>query len=153
MRIEDVQVDGAGPTGASGHNTVVEFERKGTRMLKPARDSRLDEYFPDVDSGHTAVGVRVMVQLKFVPAKTKGGIIITQESQEVDQASMPYGKVISVGGQCGWSDGVKHDPEFKIGDFVRIPKWGGDRLKVNGVTFVYFNWWDVIGKIDPEILL
>lgn len=151
----DPTTDYTSPGGATGHGTVLSFQRRATGLMPAVLDAKLAELFPNVDPGHHAVGVRILVQLKRVPEKTAGGLIKPIESQEADQAATPYGKVVNLGSACFTEaqTGMRHSPDFKAGDYVRIPKWIGDKFAVDGVTFTFYNWWDVIGRVEPELLL
>jgi co-chaperonin GroES (HSP10) len=83
--------------------------------------------FPEVDPGRKACGVWVIVQ-KALPkeAATKSGLILPESVKDTNQYMMSLGRVISIGGAVGKDmNGEKRygiDPEFKVGDFVEVPK-------------------------------
>lgn len=128
----------------------VEFEYSG-----------LDEAFPPCDPGVAPFGSRVLVQIRTPKTKTKGGIILTSETRETDAWNTQIAKVISVGAlafknrttQEPWPEGHWCEP----GDYVRVPKYGGDRWTVKTADgegealLVIFNDLDLIGKVvgDP----
>lgn len=138
--------------GTSAHGVVLNFERGKTRKLKHVIEANMAEMFPPGDPGHKAVGTKILVQLKMVAEKTAGGVIRSIESREADQLSTPYGKVVSMGSACFQQAATKFEADFKVGDYVRVPKWTGDRFQVDGVIFTFYNWWDVIAVIEPELL-
>ena len=95
----------------------------------------LDDAFPAVDPGCQPLGGRVLVQFKQVPKKTtESGIILVEDTKETEKWNTQVAKVISLGSLAfkkrdtmeDWPEGVW----AKVGDFVRVPKWGGDRWEV-----------------------
>ena len=125
-----------------------------------AYDSEADA-FPPIDPGVTPLGSRVLVQLRSSKRKTKGGIILTGETRETEQWNTQVAKVRAVGPVAfhnrntlePWPEGAW----FKEGDYVRCPKYGGDRWSITSedgdeVIFVMFNDLDVGGRVDGDPL-
>lgn len=122
----------------------------------------IDEAFPPCDPGIQPFGSRVMVQVRTPKAKTKGGIILTTETRETDAWNTQIAKVIAVGDlafknrntQETWPEGSWCEP----GDFVRVPKYGGDRWTVktadgeDEALIVIFNDLDLVGKVTGDPL-
>ena len=122
----------------------------------------LDEAFPACDPGVVPFGSRVVVQIRTPKKKTKGGIILTDEVRETDLYNMQVAKVIAVGSLAFrnrntgelWPEGSW----CEVGDFVRVPRYGGDRwtVKINGgedeAVIVIFNDLDLIGKVTGDPL-
>ena len=122
----------------------------------------LDEAFPPIDPGCEPTGYRVLFQLRLAKKKTRGGIILTHDVQETDQWNTQIAKVVALGSSafCDRNTGEPwHEGAWvKPGDFVRVPKFGGDRFTVtigegddkDDVLFVIFRDAD-IGAIvrDP----
>lgn len=130
----------------------------------PASDLRLaalDAAFPPVDPGLKPFGDRVLVQMRTPKNTSAGGIILPDETQETEQWNTQVAKVIAIGPTCfvnqdtlePWKEGAW----CKVGDFVRCPKYGGDRwqVRVPGTPgyalFVVFKELDLIGEltVDP----
>lgn len=122
--------------------------------------SELETAFPQVQPGVRPFGARVLVQLRTVREKTQGGLIIVEDTREFNKENTQLGKVYQLGplafrnrdtGQL-WREGVWAKP----GDFVRIPKWGGDRFKRNvpgtddTAIFCIFSDHEIIAGVDPE---
>lgn len=122
----------------------------------------VDEAFPAVSPGVEPYGSRVLVQIRTPKKKTKGGIILTSETIETDLWNTQVAKVIATGPVAfknrdtlqQWAEGSWCQP----GEFVRVPKYGGDRWSVSvgegsdeSALFVIFNDLDIIGKVigDP----
>jgi len=86
--------------------------------------------FPDVKPGQHPFGGRVIVQLRRIK-KTAGRIIIVDETKENEKWNNMIGKVVAIGPLAfknrdtmqPWAEGSWAE----IGDYVRVPRWGGDR--------------------------
>lgn len=87
-----------------------------------------------VDHNLRPFGSRVLVQLRTAKKKTKGGILLSDETQETIQWNNQVGKVIALGPLCfkdsktlqSWPEG----DWCKVGDYVRVPKHGGDKFEI-----------------------
>lgn len=127
-------------------------------------DQTMEEAWPDVDCLHEATGSSVIVQLRSPKSRTKGGIYLPPEVQDTIQWNTVTAKVVHVGpvAFCNRTT-LKTWPEgawFKNGDFVRAPKYGGDRWEVKfeskdaeGVAlFAIFNDLDLKARVkgDPR---
>lgn len=121
----------------------------------------VDEAFPPCEPGIHPFGSRVLVQIRTPKAKTKGGIILTSETRETDAWNTQIAKVILVG-ELAFKNRTTMDPWpegswCKPGDFVRVPKYGGDRWEVainknDSAMFVIFNDLDIIGQVTGDPL-
>jgi co-chaperonin GroES (HSP10) len=116
--------------------------------------------FPSVDPGAKPLGGRILVQLRRTKKKTSGsGIILVEETKETEKWQNMVAKVIDIGPLAfKHRDTMKAWPEgswCNVGDFVRIPKWGGDRWEVpvpneqdeDPALFAVFNDHEVIAKV------
>ena len=122
----------------------------------------IDEAFPPCDPGIHPFGSRVLVQIRTPKNKTKGGIILTSETRETDAWNTQIAKVVAVGELAfknrttmePWPEGSWCAP----GDFVRVPKYGGDRWTVKTASgedealLVIFNDLDLVGKVTGDPL-
>ena len=90
--------------------------------------------FPDVKPGQRPFGGRVTIQLRRIK-KTAGRIIIVDETKENEKWNNMIGKVVAIGPLAFRNrDTMQPWPEgswAEIGDFVRVPRWGGDRWERN----------------------
>lgn len=124
-------------------------------------EDALAEAFPAVNAGIQPFGSRVLVQIRTPKTKTSGGIIIDTGSRDTEKWNTQVAKVVSHGPVAyrnrnnleAWPEGSWARP----GDFVRVPKYGGDRWEVpleNGESalFVIFNDLDIIGKVEGDPL-
>lgn len=122
--------------------------------------SGIDEAFPPVDPGVEPFGSRVIVQIRTAKSKTAGGIILPEDVQETERWNTQAAKVVAVGSLAFHNRNTMQPwPEgswCEVGDFVRAPKYGGDKwsVEVNGteVLFVMFNDLDLLGRITGDPL-
>jgi len=121
----------------------------------------LAEAFPTVDAGVIPLGSRVLVQIRTPKTKSAGGIILHGETRETEKWNTQIAKVIDLGPlafknrntQETWPEGEWCHP----GDYVRVPKYGGDRWTVplrrdEEAMFVIFNDLDIIGLVSGDPL-
>lgn len=124
----------------------------------------LDEAFPISDPGLTPFGSDVLVQLRTPRTKSAGGIVLVDESRETDQWNVQVAKVIAFGPVCFCNrETLAKWPEgdwAKIGDYVRVPKYGGDRWWVEApdsvdgkALYVLFNDLDLKGRVPADKVL
>lgn len=117
--------------------------------------------FPPVDPGVQPFGSRVLCQIRRAKTKTKGGIILAGETRDTETWNTQVAKVITMGPLAfhnrntmePWPEGAW----VNVGDFVRAPKYGGDRWSVRTedgeeILFVIFNDLDLLGKITGDPL-
>lgn len=119
-----------------------------------------EDAFPQIDAGVKPFGSRVIVQIRRAKRKTKGGIILGDESRDTEQWNTQVAKVVAIGPlafknrntQELWPEGAW----VQIGTYVRAPKYGGDRWSVatedGEVVFAMFNDMDLLGEITGDPL-
>jgi len=122
----------------------------------------LEDAFPLVDPGAIPLGARVLVQLRKAKKRmTQSGIILPEETRDTERAQNPVAKVIALGPLAfkkrdtmePWVEGIW----CEVGDFLRVPKWTGDRWQVThgddeNVEFMVLNDHEVIAKITGNPL-
>jgi co-chaperonin GroES (HSP10) len=130
-------------------------------------EQTLAEAFPEVDPLMAPYGARVLVQLRAVKERvTEAGLLLPEEVKETEKWNTMIGKVIAIGplafkkrdDMAPWPEGAWAN----IGDFVRVPKWGGDRWEIDfedgglkgKALFTFFNDHELIGKVtgDPRAI-
>lgn len=121
----------------------------------------IDEAFPACTPGITPLGSRVLVQIRTPKMKTRGGIILTEDVRDTEMYNTQVAKVLAVGPVAFhdrrtltlWPEGHWAKP----GEFVRIPRFGGDKwsVKAEGVDgdaiLAIFNDLDLIAKVDDPL--
>lgn len=122
----------------------------------------LSEAFPEVDCGQEPLGGRVLVQLRRPVTESKGGIVLIQDTQDTVKWNIQVARVVKLGPLAYrnretrevWPEGEWVKP----GDYIRVPRWNGDRIEVAiegskvPVTFVVFNDHEIIAKITGNPL-
>lgn len=118
--------------------------------------------FPSVDPGAKPLGARILVQLRRTKKKTtSAGIILVEETKETEKWNNMVAKVIEIGPLAFRNRDTNEPwPEGSwcaVGDYIRVPKWGGDRweVKVPGeddslddpALFMILNDHEVIAKV------
>lgn len=121
--------------------------------------------FPDVKPGMEPFGGRVIIQLRRIKRKTAGKIILVEETKENEKWNNMIGKIIAMGPLAfknrdtmqPWVEGTW----AQVGDYVRVPKWGGDRWEVrvpgdddieDPVLFMTLNDHELIAKVTANPL-
>ena len=130
-------------------------------MTTTTYEDALAEAFPATDAGIRPFGSRVLVQIRTPKTKTASGIIIDNGSRDTEKWNTQIAKVIEIGAVAfrnrntmePWPEGSWAKP----GDYVRVPKYGGDRWEVpleNGeaALFVMFNDLDLLGEVTNDPL-
>ena len=128
-------------------------------------EAALQEAFPAVDAGAVPVGGRVLVQWRQAKKTvTSSGIVLVEETKETEKWNNQVAKVISIGPLAFKKrDSLEPWPEgnwIEVGDYVRMPKWGGDRWEVvygdkalgEIALFSIFNDHEVIAKVTGDPL-
>ena len=107
------------------------------KMNEPvaSNDAELAWAFPSVDPGAKPLGARILVQLRRTKKKaTSAGIILVEETKETEKWNNMVAKVIEIGPLAFKKrDDMEPWPEgswCQVGDYIRVPKWGGDRWEV-----------------------
>lgn len=128
-------------------------------------EDAIAEAFPAANAGVQPFGSRVLVQIRTPKTKTAGGLILHSESRDTEKWNTQVARVVSVGPLAfknrdtmqSWPEGSWCNP----GDFVRVPKYGGDRWEVplgmkdgnnESAMFVIFNDLDIIGQVTGDPL-
>jgi co-chaperonin GroES (HSP10) len=126
----------------------------------------LREAFPAVDPGAKPLGARVLVQLRRTKKTvTASGIVLVSETRETEKWQNMVAKVIDIGPLAfkkrdsmePWPEGSWCD----VGDYLRVPKWGGDRWEVpvpdaqqddDPALFMVLNDHEIIAKLTGDPL-
>lgn len=136
---------------------------KMTDSTAAPNGASLREAFPAVDPGAKPLGARVLVQLRRTKRTVTGmGIILVEETRETEKWQNMVGKVIELGpiafrkrdSMEPWVEGTW----CEVGDYIRVPKWGGDRWEVpcpgedEPVLFMVLNDHECIAKLTGDPL-
>lgn len=131
-----------------------------------SNEAELAWAFPSADPGAKPLGGRILVQLRRTKRKTtSAGIILVEETKEAEKWNNMVAKVVDIGPlafkhrdtMLPWPEGSW----CEIGDFLRVPKWGGDRWEVRATgednsedpaLFMIINDHEVIAKVTGDPL-
>ena len=93
-----------------------------------------ENLFPVIDPNLRPFGSRVLVQIRRARTRSRGGIIFSDQTKDTELDNTCVAKVISVGPLAYRNrNTMELWPEGEwcgIGDFVRVPRYGGDRWTV-----------------------
>ena len=130
------------------------------------RENELAWAFPAVEPGALPLGGRILVQLRRTKKKsTSSGIILVEETRETEKWQNMVAKVLAIGPIAfKHRDTMQPWPEgtwCEVGDYIRVPKWGGDRWEVqmpgedafeDPALFMVLNDHEVIAKLTGDPL-
>lgn len=133
----------------------------------------LSQAFPTIDPGIKPLGSRVLVQIKQIARFTKGGIELPAEAIKTEQYNTQVARVVALGPLAfktifksaddqtevikDWPDGAW----YGVGDFIRVPLYGGDRFtvpfrnsrkEIDHVIFALYKPTDALGIITADPL-
>jgi co-chaperonin GroES (HSP10) len=138
------------------------------KMTEPVAFNEADvrDAFPAVDPGATPLGARVLVQLRRSKKRTtNAGIILVEETKDTEKWNNMVAKVIAIGPLAfKQRDTMEPWPEgswCEVGDYLRVPKWGGDRWEVpvedqpdeDPALFMILNDHEIIAKVTGNPLV
>lgn len=136
-----------------------------TTQPEASYEAALQEAFPAVEPGAVPVGGRILVQWRATrKTVTSSGIVLVEETKEAEKWNNQVAKVIAIGPLAFKKrDTLESWPEgnwIEVGDYVRMPKWGGDRWEVpygdpslgESALFSVFNDHEVIAKVTMDPL-
>jgi co-chaperonin GroES (HSP10) len=146
-----------------------ELEVVASKSDRPAARSKvnydsLEQAFPAADPALEPFGSNVLVQLRTPKLQSDGGILLVDETRAIDSDNTQIAKIIKLGPLAfhnretlqPWPEGAWVKP----GDYVRVPKYGGDRWlrdapgSVDGkCVFILYNDLDLMGRVPEEHVL
>lgn len=105
-----------------------------SRLTSRNFNELLPTIFPDVPCPIDPRGNRVLVQIATPVEKTDGGIILPGSEIDVQKWTQKLCKVLRLGKLAyrdrdtleEWPEG----PWCKVGEYIRIPQYGGDRTEI-----------------------
>ena len=145
-------------------STSKEIPKHKPALAEKYKEEKLQEKDPlspenigseTIDQLPNPSGWRLLV-LPFTPKdKTKGGILIAQETLDKLRIATNCGYVLKMGPLC-YADKEKFEtgPWCKKGDWVIFARYAGSRLPIDGGEVRLLNDDEVLGTIkDPEAIL
>jgi co-chaperonin GroES (HSP10) len=105
---------------------------------------------PDPDlTGFNITGHKLLLRPLHVEGKTKGGLLLAQKTQHDLSYLMNVCKVLAVGPRA-YKQEMFNDtgPWCDVGDYVLIPRLGGQKIKLKGVPLTMISCDQVMAVID-----
>lgn len=99
-----------------------------------------------------AKGHHILIRIEKPEEKTKGGIVLVDQTREADKRSAEIGEVIEVGPTAYMNDGLGNEPWVKAGERIFFAKYSGKwaydpkNPEVDDLLFIRDD--DVIGAIE-----
>ena len=122
----------------------IQAEKKPEKDLSKTEDSKLPE----------PTGWRLLVLPFKMKEKTKGGLLLGQETLERQQVASTCGLVLAQGPHCYDKEKFPEGPWCKTGDWVIFARYAGSRIQIDGGEVRLLNDDEVLATIDkPEDIL
>ncbi len=100
-------------------------------------------------------GWRLLVLPFKMNEKTKGGVLLGQETLERQQVGSQCGNVLAMGPDCyNDKDRFKEGPWCKVGDWIIFARYAGSRIEIEGGEVRLLNDDEVLATVqDPTDIL
>ncbi len=105
---------------------------------------------PDPDlTGFRITGHKLLVRPLHVQGKTKGGLILASQTQHDLSYLMNVCKVLALGPRAYKQEIFEETgPWCKVGDYVLIPRLGGQKIKLKGVPLTLISCDLILAVLD-----
>ena len=120
--------------------------------LKPALQ---EKYKEETDKLPKPTGWRIIVLPFRMDEKTKGGILMGQDTLDKQQVASQCGNVLAMGPQC-YKDKERYPdgPWCKKGDWVIFARYAGSRIQIEGGEIRLLNEDEILATVkNPEDIL
>jgi len=135
---------------------------KAKAVTDGMHDRLMEEAFPEVDPRFKPFSYYVLAQIRTPKTKSAGGIALLEEARDTEKWNTQVARVVAIGPVAfksrttlePWPEGAW----CKVGDFVRAPKYGGDRFEVpipgreERALFAVFKDLDLTGAVEGDPL-
>ena len=123
---------------------IEDKEQKTYERLKTKESDKLPQ----------PTGWRMLLLPFKMKEKTKGGLILGQETLEKQQVASQCGLVLAMGPHCYDKEKFPEGPWCKQGDWVVFARYAGSRIQIDGGEVSLLNDDEVLATIDnPEDIL
>ena len=120
--------------------------------LKPALQ---EKYKEETEKLPKPTGWRIIVLPFRMDEKTKGGILVGQDTLDKQQVASQCGNVLAMGAQC-YKDKERYPdgPWCKKGDWVIFARYAGSRTQIEGGEIRLLNEDEILATVkNPEDIL
>ena len=130
-------------------------EQSSTSENPKLRPALQEKYKEETEKLPKPTGWRIIVLPFRMDEKTKGGILMGQDTLDKQQVASQCGNVLAMGPQC-YKDKERYPdgPWCKVKDWVMFARYAGSRIKIDGGEMRLLNDDEVLATIDsPEDIL
>ena len=133
----------------STQSPKIELPNKTLVGLKPT-EKKPTEKKPEQEIGKIPkpTGWRIIVLPFKQKEKTRGGIILADETIERSQVASTCGLVLDMGPHCYDKERYPEGPWCKKGDWVIFARYAGSRIKIDGGEIRLLNDDEVLATVD-----
>jgi chaperonin GroES len=131
-------------------------EQSSTSKENPKLNQALAEkYKEETEKLPKPTGWRIIVLPFRMDEKTKGGILMGQDTLDKQQVASQCGNVLAMGSQC-YKDKERYPdgPWCKKGDWVIFARYAGSRIQIEGGEIRLLNEDEILATVkNPEDIL
>jgi len=126
-----------------------------TKELVGLKKSEKKEVTSEKDKLPQPTGWRLLVLPFRIKEKTKGGVLLGQDTIERQQVASQCGNVLAMGPHC-YNDKERYPdgPWCKVGDWVVFARYAGSRIEIEGGEVRLLNEDEILATVkNPEDIL
>ena len=130
-------------------------EQSSTSENPKLRPALQEKYKEETDKLPKPTGWRIIVLPFRMDEKTKGGILMGQDTLDKQQVASQCGNVLAMGPQC-YKDKERYPdgPWCKKGDWVIFARYAGSRIQIEGGEIRLLNEDEILATVkNPEDIL
>ena len=136
-------------------NTLILPKHVAERRIKQAEKEKKEKDIPEASKLPKPTGWRILVLPHRGQGKTKGGVLLSDQTVEETQVATNVGLVLAVGPDA-YNDKERfpNGPWCKEKDWVIFARYAGSRLNIEGGELRILNDDEILGTTnDPESIL
>ena len=136
-------------------NTLILPKHVAERRIKQAEKEKKEKNIPEASKLPKPTGWRILVLPPRGQGKTKGGVLLSDQTVEETQVATNVGLVLAVGPDA-YNDKERfpNGPWCKEKDWVIFARYAGSRLNIEGGELRILNDDEILGTTnDPESIL
>ena len=130
-------------------------EQLSTSENPKLRPALQEKYKEETEKLPKPTGWRIVVLPFRMDEKTKGGILVGQDTLDKQQVASQCGNVLAMGSQC-YKDKERYPdgPWCKKGDWVIFARYAGSRIQIEGGEIRLLNEDEILATVkNPEDIL
>ena len=136
-------------------NTLILPKHVAERRIKQVEKEKKEKNIPEASKLPKPTGWRILVLPHRGQGKTKGGVLLSDQTVEETQVATNVGLVLAIGPDA-YSDKERfpNGPWCKEKDWVIFARYAGSRLNIEGGELRILNDDEILGTTDdPESIL